>query len=194
MRVVLFLSGMLFTAARLCSQTVEARDKDRYVILETVLFAEESVQLFHEPNNNLLLDVSHGLKEFQTIDTTIVFDNEQSKGFREQLQQSSIKLWDPKKIYRFTVIKSDPLAGVGRGENEPLDSAHMKLANKTVRVHRVALPVFLDQQSAFMLTASRQVTFLDGKSVLNTGTTRVYFLRRDKKRWKITSRINLSSN
>jgi hypothetical protein len=193
MRVTFFFICAWLTTTRLCSQSTDV-DKERYAIIEIVLLVEEGFQLFHEPINNSLLEVTKGLTGISSSDTTITFDPEKTKAFLAQLQSSSIKAWDAKKVYRFKVINKDPLEMVGRGENQRRDSAHAKLSNRTVSVHRASLPIFIDSQSAFALVSSQHVTFVDGESILNSNYTRLYFLKHSKKRWKVTRILNLSAN
>ena len=193
MRVLSILLIVVFKATLLVAQTSNP-DKERYAIVEAALLADDAFNLHATLDNDRLRTLTNGLKQIKTVDTTITFDEATSARLQAQLTSTSIKMWDKKKIYRFEVTDHDPIAGLDTEGNAKLDSAQHRLKNKIVRLHRASLPLFTDQQSAFLIVSGKVVTFQDGDAILSSNYSKVYFLRLVKKRWKITRFILLSSN
>ena len=193
MRVFLILSLVVFNASLLLGQTTNP-DKDRYAIVEVALLADDAFNLHATVDNDRLLTLTKDLTQIKTIDTTIVFDEKTTTNLQLQLKTTSITRWEKNKIYRFQVLDHDPLAGVDPEGNIKLDSAHQKYMNKTVRLQRASLPLFIDQLNAFLLIEGKVVTFQDGAAILNSNYSKIYFVHQVKKRWKVKKVITLSAN
>lgn len=193
MRVLSILLIVVLKTTFLVGQTSNP-DKERYAVVEAALLADDAFNLHATPDNDRLLTLTNGLKQIKTVDTTITFDDATTARLQAQLTSTSIKTWDKKKVYRFEVVDRDPLGKVDTEGNAKLDSAQQKLKNKIVRLHRASVPLFIDQQSAFLIVSGKVVTFQDGEAILSSNYSKVYFLRAAKKRWKVTRFILLSSN
>ncbi|RAV99831.1 hypothetical protein [Pseudochryseolinea flava] len=191
MRVFIVFFITLVNTTLLLAQSPNG-DKERYAILEAALIADDAVKLSSVIDNDRLLAITEGLKRFSTVDTTIAFDDKTTTHLISQLETSTIKRWDKKNVYRFEIADRDPFTGIDT--NSKLDSAHQKYMNKIVRLQRASLPLFTDQQSAFVLLSGKVVTFQDGTPILNSNYTKVYFLRLHKKRWKVTKSLLLTAN
>jgi len=193
MRVFLILLIVAFNTSLLLGQTTNP-DKDRYAIVEIALIADDAFNLHATLDNDRLLTLTKDLTQIKTSDTTIVFDEKTTTNLQLQFTTTSIKRWEKSKSYRFQVLDHDPLASVDPEGNIKLDSAHQKYMNKTVRLQRTSLPLFIDQHNAFLLIEGKVVTFQDGEAILSSNYSKIYFVHQVKKRWKVKKVITLSAN